>query len=304
MAGSNFYEILGLDRDVTPEVIRAAYERLAHRYRRDASAESVAKVAEIDLAYQTLINPTRRARYDRSLTRTPRETVAPTDGNAPDIPADRHRALPPAVVPPGPTIEVGMPAPTVARPDAKSTPQHPTLSPLESRVPQSGPGLARRHAPLVLVALGAVVGAALAIAIGAGVVLVVSRDTDQGSDEKFVGDICKAGLNFTKALEEVFKDPAALADEDKAIEKLADAFEDFSNAFAKSNPPADLKAWHSDASKQLKEGVKQIKDGDLEGGIFAGDSPFPEPPADAGDRLSKVAESNEDCIEADFAFTD
>jgi hypothetical protein len=125
-----------------------------------------------------------------------------------------------------------------------------------------------------------------------------------GSDEKFVSDICKAGLTFSKSLEDVFKDPAALADEEKALGKLADAFEDFSNAFAKANPPSDLKAWHSDASKQLKEGVKQIKSGDLEGGIFAGDSPFPEPPAAAGDRLSKVAESNKDCQDADFSFTD
>lgn len=125
-----------------------------------------------------------------------------------------------------------------------------------------------------------------------------------GSDEKFVADICKAGLNFTKALEDVFKDPAALADEEKALEKLADAFEDFANAFAKANPPSDLKDWHSEASKQLKDGVQQIKDGDVESGIFAGDSPFPEPPAEAGDRLTKVAESNEDCIEADFAFSE
>lgn len=150
----------------------------------------------------------------------------------------------------------------------------------------------------------------LPVALGALFLAACGGDDDggsgggTGSDEKFVGDICKAGLNFSKALEDVFKDPAALADEDKAIEKLADAFEDFANAFAKANPPADLKAWHSDASKQLKEGVKQIKDGDLEGGIFAGDSPFPEPPAEAGERLSKVAESNEDCIEADFAFSD
>lgn len=125
-----------------------------------------------------------------------------------------------------------------------------------------------------------------------------------GSDEKFVADICKAGLDFSKALEEVFKDPSALTDEDKAIEKLGDAFEDFANAFAKAKPPADLKDWHSEASKQLKDGVKQIKDGNLEGGIFAGDSPFPEPPAEAGDRLSKIAENNKDCQEADFSFSE
>lgn len=125
-----------------------------------------------------------------------------------------------------------------------------------------------------------------------------------GSDEDYVAAICKAGLNFTKDLEEVFKDPSALADEKKAMEKLADIFEDFANDFAKAKPPADLKDWHNDASKQLKDGVKQIKDGDLESGIFAGDTPFPEPPAEAGERLQKAAESNKDCIEADFAFTE
>jgi hypothetical protein len=125
-----------------------------------------------------------------------------------------------------------------------------------------------------------------------------------GSDESYVAAICKAGVEFSKALEEVFKDPSALTDEDKAIEKLSDAFEDFANAFAKAKPPADLKDWHEDAAKQLKDGAKQLKDGDLEGGIFAGDSPFPEPPAEVGERLSKIAETNKDCQEADFSFSD
>lgn len=147
------------------------------------------------------------------------------------------------------------------------------------------------------------------VALGATFLAACGGDDDggsggTGSDEDYVSAICKAGVDFSKALEEVFKDPSALTDEDKAIEKLSEAFEDFANDFAKAKPPADLKEWHSEASKQLKDGVKQLKDGDLEGGIFAGDSPFPEPPAEAGERLSKIAETNEDCQEADFSFTD
>ena len=124
-----------------------------------------------------------------------------------------------------------------------------------------------------------------------------------GSDEDFVADICRAGADFSKALQEVFSDPSALADEDKAIEKLSDAFEAFANDFAEARPPADLKEWHSESSKQLDDGVQQLKDGNLEGGVFAGDNPFPEPPAEAGERLSKIAETNEHCQDADFSFT-
>lgn len=149
----------------------------------------------------------------------------------------------------------------------------------------------------------------LPVALGATFFAACGDDDDGGSggtgnDENYVSSICKAGLDFSKAIEKIFTDPEMLADEDKAMDKLADAFEDFSNAFAKANPPADLKDWHSDASKQLKDGVQQIKDGDLEGGIFAGDTPFPEPPAGAAERLEKIAETNEDCQEADFSFTD
>ena len=123
-----------------------------------------------------------------------------------------------------------------------------------------------------------------------------------GSDEDYVAAICKAGVKFTKDLEKAFTDTSLLSDEDKAMEKLADIFEDFANDFEDAKPPSDIKEWHEDAAKQLKDGVKQIKDGDMESGIFAGDSPFPEPPEDVADRLSKVAEDNEDCQEADFSF--
>jgi len=145
----------------------------------------------------------------------------------------------------------------------------------------------------------------LPVALGAVVLAGCGGDDDgggSGSDEDYVGAICKAGLTFSKDLEKAFSDTSLLSDEDKAMDKLADIFEEFADDFAKAKPPSDLKEWHEDAVKELKAGVKSLKEGDMESGIFAGDSPFPEPPEDVAERLSKVAEGNKDCEEADFSF--
>lgn len=125
-----------------------------------------------------------------------------------------------------------------------------------------------------------------------------------GSDEAFVASICKAGVTFSKDLDKVTKDLASLTDPKKAATALAGPFEDFSNAFIKAKPPKDLKDWHSDASAKLKEAVKALKSGDLESDIFTQDAPFPDPPKEAAARLTKVAEKNDDCKEADFSFGD
>lgn len=149
------------------------------------------------------------------------------------------------------------------------------------------------------------------IALGATMFAACGGDDDDdggstsgatGSDEKFVADICKAGVTFSKDLEKVMKDAASLSDEKKAAQALADPFEDFANAFSKAKPPKDLSEWHKDASSKLKEAVKALKDGDLESDIFTQDSPFPDPPKEASERLTKVAEGNKDCQEADFTF--
>ncbi len=123
-----------------------------------------------------------------------------------------------------------------------------------------------------------------------------------GSDEKFVADICKAGAQFSKDLEKATADLASVTDPKKAAEKLADPFEDFANAFQKAKPPKDLKDWHSDASDKLDDAVAALKKGDLEADIFTQDEPFPDPPKDAADRLSKIADNNKDCQDADFSF--
>jgi len=63
------YEILGVSRDATPDEIRAAYRRLAKQYHPDINPDPDAneRFIAIQQAYETLIDPEARARYDIAL---------------------------------------------------------------------------------------------------------------------------------------------------------------------------------------------------------------------------------------------
>src|ERR1041385_5196692 len=63
----NPYEILGVQRDASPEDIKKAYRRLARQYHPDVNREPGAeeKFKEIAAAYEVLGDPDMRARYDR-----------------------------------------------------------------------------------------------------------------------------------------------------------------------------------------------------------------------------------------------
>lgn len=65
------YEILGVDRNATPEQIKARYRHLAKRYHPDVSsakgADAHRAFAQITEAYHVLIDPTKRALYDYEL---------------------------------------------------------------------------------------------------------------------------------------------------------------------------------------------------------------------------------------------
>lgn len=124
-----------------------------------------------------------------------------------------------------------------------------------------------------------------------------------GSDEAFVGGLCDAFLTFSTDLDKLFKDPSKLADEEDAAKAFAEPFADLAKAFDKLKPPKDLQDWHDEASDALNKVAKDLKAGNADSEVFASDSPFPDPPKEAGDRLSKVAEKNKTCQEADFDFS-
>ena len=64
----NFYDILGVDTDASERRIKSAYRRLVMTCHPDKvpGEEAAAKFAELQLAYDTLMDPQERAYYDRN----------------------------------------------------------------------------------------------------------------------------------------------------------------------------------------------------------------------------------------------
>ncbi len=64
----DFYDVLGVPRDASPEEIQRAYHRQARRLHPDVSSDPAAaeRFKELTAAYEVLSDPGRRDRYDRS----------------------------------------------------------------------------------------------------------------------------------------------------------------------------------------------------------------------------------------------
>lgn len=61
----DYYQILGVRRDASPEEIKKAYYKLAHKYHPDKKGGDEKKFKEINEAYQVLSDKEKRAQYDR-----------------------------------------------------------------------------------------------------------------------------------------------------------------------------------------------------------------------------------------------
>ncbi|MCX7101845.1 MAG: DnaJ domain-containing protein [Methylobacter sp.] len=66
MSYKYYYQIMGLSEDVSQDEVRCAYHKLAHKYHPDISKDpqAEAKFKELRKAYQILIDPQKRAKYD------------------------------------------------------------------------------------------------------------------------------------------------------------------------------------------------------------------------------------------------
>lgn len=66
MKYKDYYAILGVARDASPDEIKKAYRKLAHKYHPDVSkdAKGEEKFKEVAEAYENLKNPEKRAAYD------------------------------------------------------------------------------------------------------------------------------------------------------------------------------------------------------------------------------------------------
>src|SRR5512138_1627573 len=86
MASGDYYEILGVKRDASPDDLKKAFRHLARKYHPDlnkGSKEAEEKFKEINEAYQVLSDPQKKAEYDQV-------------GHAEFRPGDAERYRPPS----------------------------------------------------------------------------------------------------------------------------------------------------------------------------------------------------------------
>jgi curved DNA-binding protein len=78
----DYYEIMGVARDASPDDIKRAYRRLARKYHPDVSKEkdAEARFKEVGEAYEVLRDPEKRAAYDELGRRPQGEEFTPPPG--------------------------------------------------------------------------------------------------------------------------------------------------------------------------------------------------------------------------------
>ena len=90
---TDYYRLLGVKPNATPQQIHAAYRRLARAYHPDCypgSTGSLVRMARVNVAKSVLLDPNTRAAYDLSRTRAARP-AAPSVRRRPPTPMGGRR---------------------------------------------------------------------------------------------------------------------------------------------------------------------------------------------------------------------
>ena len=118
----DLYKVLQVDSEADPDVIQAAYRRLAQKYHPDLASGDIpaARMIAINAAWEVLGDRARRAAYDRERARQARMAASSApEGPSAASPSPAHRqprANPSASQPPPPGTSGGGDAPGNGRP--------------------------------------------------------------------------------------------------------------------------------------------------------------------------------------------
>lgn len=121
-----------------------------------------------------------------------------------------------------------------------------------------------------------------------------------GTDEQYVATICKASLKLTDAVAKASSNSSTVKNADDAVKLLSDPFQQYLNDLKAANPPKDLKDFHDQTVKALSNSIEKLKKEKDPAALSGSDQP--EPSQAIKDRLSQVADKNEDCKKAGFSF--
>jgi curved DNA-binding protein CbpA len=147
----NYYEIMGLSRTSTTQEIKTKYHALARLYHPDRAVDKDTAqrlFAQINLAYRTLVNDSKRAIYDASLDSEAEKAARAQAYNAPGATASYASAYQTPPSRPAPTSPLNS-APSASRmaasqpPPLRPNPQaakKPTTSPLQRPAAQQADG--------------------------------------------------------------------------------------------------------------------------------------------------------------------
>jgi curved DNA-binding protein CbpA len=85
---TNYYALLGVASDASPEQIKAAFKKLALQYHPDVykGADANERMSQLLRAYQTLNNPVARKNYDHQHLEHALDVYVPSNGSSPSSP--------------------------------------------------------------------------------------------------------------------------------------------------------------------------------------------------------------------------
>lgn len=86
---ATLYDVLGVDCNAKPSMLRHAYRRLARKHHPDVNTDPTSheRMAQINTAFQTLIDPVRRQEYDAVIMGSPAVTAPGADPRERSMPA-------------------------------------------------------------------------------------------------------------------------------------------------------------------------------------------------------------------------